>query len=139
MSVDTEEAKCDQLANVSDIIGDWGRWQKQIFAFFFIGAMFSAWHGLSVSFYAPTADFWCATPGQVKFEERVNLTLLNHLIHSICQNMSKEVWIEESRLNKELRCHPTNDSSQSCQVWEYDSSFYKSTIISEVKWRLICN
>lgn len=63
------EAVGDELSNVSDIIGDWGRWQKRIFGFFFVGAMFSAWHGLSVSFYAQPTDFWCATPAQVSSAE----------------------------------------------------------------------
>ena len=50
------------VQNVSDIIGDWGRWQRNIFIFFFVGAMFSAWNGLALTFYAPDHSFQCPYP-----------------------------------------------------------------------------
>ena len=49
----------DEVANVSDIVGAWGPWQRKIFFFFFIGAMCSSWHSLGLSFYAPNIDYWC--------------------------------------------------------------------------------
>lgn len=49
------------VQNVSDIVGSWGRWQRNVFIFFFIGAMCSCWHSLSLSFYAPNIDYWCTS------------------------------------------------------------------------------
>jgi hypothetical protein len=52
----------EEVAHVSDIVGSWGQWQRNIFIFFFIGAMCSCWHSLGLSFYAPNIDFWCSKP-----------------------------------------------------------------------------
>ena len=40
----------EEVTNVSDIVGAWGQWQRNIFIFFFIGAMCSCWHSLGLSF-----------------------------------------------------------------------------------------
>lgn len=57
-----EEIENVEVSNVSDIIGPWGPWQRNIFVFFFIGAMCSCWHSLGLSFYAPNISFWCKKP-----------------------------------------------------------------------------
>jgi hypothetical protein len=58
----TTSSDDEEVANVSDIVGPWGQWQRNIFIFFFIGAMCSCWHSLGLSFYAPNIDFWCSKP-----------------------------------------------------------------------------
>lgn len=44
---------------VASIIGSFGRWQIQLFAFFFTCGMFSAWNSLSLTFFAPNVEYWC--------------------------------------------------------------------------------
>lgn len=64
------------IESITDIIGDWGKWQKNIFFFYLSIAIFSAFNNLGLSLMSPKVDYWCkGTP--VAF--RVSVTHLNLL------------------------------------------------------------
>lgn len=48
-----------QVRQVSDIIGEWGRWQANIAACCISIAIFSAFNNLASAFYAPNVDYYC--------------------------------------------------------------------------------
>ncbi|CAG2171400.1 unnamed protein product [Oppiella nova] len=104
----------DDVTNLSDIVGPWGQWQRNIFIYFFIGAMCSCWHSLGLSFYAPNVSYWCAKP------------------HTY-QNMSDSEWIERTvgTKNPNYQCQRYDNPDQPCDSWQYDQSFWRSSIISE--------
>ena len=99
----------DAVTGVSDIVGDFGRWQKIVFAFFFTCGAFSAWNSLALSFYAPQVKHWCLSQD------------LNAIYSDELSNNSSCVQ---------------RDGSE-CHHWKYDTSMYTGTIIQE--WDLVCN
>ncbi|RWS14788.1 organic cation transporter protein-like isoform X1 [Dinothrombium tinctorium] len=78
-----------QVNSVSEIVGDFGRWQAVLFIFFFIGAAFSAYHSLGLTFYAPNIVYWCARPTNY-------------------QNTSTEEWAKLAKNNETLQCYEVN-------------------------------
>lgn len=97
-----------EVMDVSDITGDWGSWQRNIFLFLFSGAIFSAFHGLGLTFYAPDIDFWCSEDGYVVDPDV-----------SVWSNSTDQCVMQ------------VNGSNVECKSWLYDKSFYESSIISE--------
>lgn len=106
------------VQHVSDIIGDTGRWQKTIFAFFFVCGMFSAFNSLGLAFYAPNQEFWCHRPSWAAF------------------NVSKGAQLLEVRTNGTELMKCRDASNQTCQRWEYDDEEFPHTIIEQ--FDLVC-
>ena len=98
-----------EVTGVSDIVGDFGRWQKVVFSFFFICGIFSAWNGLALSFYAPDVKYWCEDNDPKVFDRNSSHS------NDTCQRI---------------------DGSP-CEKWVYDSSMYSNSIVSE--WDLVCS
>lgn len=44
---------------VADIIGDWGRWQTNVFLFCLFNYVLQAYNSLSFYYFAPKLAFWC--------------------------------------------------------------------------------
>lgn len=89
------------VAGVADIVGDFGRWQKIVFAFFFTCGIFSAWNGLALAFFAPEVKYWCAADQASEYSPA--------LANTSC-----------------LR----TDGSQ-CEKWKYDETMYAGSIVQE--------
>lgn len=119
-----------QQVEVSDIIGGYGPWQRDIFVLLFLASIPSAWHNLQMTFMAPSGvEYWCARPQNL--------------------NVSVDEWrnlsVPPSHLQVDSRCYvvpywrfPSNETVHEsdllkCTTWEYNTSFYPSTIINEVK------
>ena len=98
--------------DVCDITGSWGPWQRNIFLFLLFGGIFSAFHGLSLTFYAPEVDYRCADD-------------------------TEYVDLEESFNNTDQCNLFINGTTVECKSWSYDTSFYETSIISE--WDLVCD
>ena len=54
------EMSYKSVKNISDIVGEWGLWQKNITFFCVSISLFSALNNLSYSFYAPNITYHCA-------------------------------------------------------------------------------
>lgn len=49
------EVKC-----ISEIVGEWGKWQRDLTIFVFLMQAINAYNDLSYSFHSYPTDFWCA-------------------------------------------------------------------------------
>ncbi|XP_015788960.1 organic cation transporter protein [Tetranychus urticae] len=49
-----------ECKSLGDIIGDWGRWQTNVFLFAIVNYVLQSYNSMSFSFYAPKTNFWCA-------------------------------------------------------------------------------
>ncbi|GIY03443.1 organic cation transporter protein [Caerostris darwini] len=93
-----------------EVIGSFGPWQRRVFIIFFIINIVGMWQNLAITFFAPNMDFRCVEPS---YEE--------------------DPGANETAFDN--RCEvPANGSNASvpCSKWEYDTSFYSQTIVSEV-------
>ncbi|GFS61151.1 organic cation transporter protein [Nephila pilipes] len=124
----------EESVEVSDVIGGYGPWQRDIFVLLFLASIPSAWHNLQMTFMAPSGvEFWCAQPSHLNMsihEWRNRSSPPEHFgLDSRCYvspfwRMQSNATVQENDLLK-------------CTVWEYDDSFYPSTIIDE--WDLVCD
>ena len=100
-SKSSHEKEETPVNGVSDIVGDFGRWQKIVFAFFFVCGMFSAWNSLALAFFAPEVKHWCAADNASEYRAELSNT----------------------------SCLRT-DGTQ-CDKWKYDELMYAGTIVQE--------
>ncbi|XP_074603915.1 organic cation transporter protein-like [Brevipalpus obovatus] len=50
----------EKATSVTDIIGEWGFWQANVFLFCLLNYVLQAFNSLSFYFFAPNINFWCA-------------------------------------------------------------------------------
>ncbi|XP_023226067.1 solute carrier family 22 member 5-like isoform X1 [Centruroides sculpturatus] len=125
-----EETK-EENSDVTDIIGYWGKWQLLYFAILLFLSFPAGWFNFSRIFMAPNIDYWCAKPAEfvnMTTEEWKNFSIPLELIES------KQVY---SKCEMYSLSSGKNRTRISCTSWEYDHSFYTSTITE--KWDLVCD
>ena len=129
--------KMSDPKSLGEIIGDWGRWQTNVFMFAIVNYILQSYNSMSYSFYAPTTNFWCADYP----ESQVNILLyvvpgLKFRIYFLQQFLTNiNSWylrrlsftFQNETLTATQKCNQFAD----CKKWVFDDSF-DSTIISEV-------
>ncbi|XP_054718179.1 organic cation transporter protein-like [Uloborus diversus] len=124
-----------QNGDILDLVGGDGPWQRRIFLVILFCAIPSATHNLSMSFLAPNLDHWCARPAGS------NLTVEQWKIIGLPpddQQCSRYKDINFSLpLEEILNTTRSKDNVVACDAWEYDETFYTSTVSSQ--WDLVCN
>ncbi|XP_021002541.1 organic cation transporter protein isoform X2 [Parasteatoda tepidariorum] len=137
LSVEAEEEE------FTDIIGGHGRWQLGIYFFCFLCAWPHCFHNLIMTFFAPNVDHWCARPSHVI---EANVSVFEWKNEAVPIVMNRAGLVRKSRctvykhlvVNGSLHVPSTIDSEiEACETWEYDDSFYKSTMVDD--WDLVCN
>ncbi|XP_042898837.1 organic cation transporter protein [Parasteatoda tepidariorum] len=118
--------------DILDLFPKNGHWQRKIFIITFITAIPVALQNLSISFFAPNLDHWCSRPiGTNITVEKWKLDVLP--LHD--QKCSRYNFFNTSHVSTENNSY-NNYGIIPCESWEYDTSLYTSTILSE--WDLVC-
>jgi len=123
-------AKGDQITN---IIGEVGRWQLEKILIVFIAAAPGLAHIFHAGFITPKQKFWCAEamdkngdivepPWEVEYE--VNETYTKHY------------WVYPGNLTDKSDKKLLGHCIPGCVDYEFDHSFWVSTMITE--WDLVC-
>ncbi|GBM74199.1 hypothetical protein AVEN_104819-1 [Araneus ventricosus] len=117
---------------ILDIIGHDGLWQRWIFLWMLLAAMTVSWHYMPMSFYAPNLDYWCSRPDDSNrtVDEWKNVALPEDKRCSRFKNQSTLYLMDDNSTNLSA------GEVVSCDSWEYDTSFYSSTVLSQ--FDLVC-
>ncbi|GFR03279.1 organic cation transporter protein [Trichonephila clavata] len=128
----SKEDSSAKKVDVFDLVGGDGLWQRCLFLMFLFFAIPSATHNLAMSFYAPNLDHWCARPEDSNWtvEEWKTLALPEDKHCARYKNINISFPIEEN--STIIR----SEEVISCDAWEYDTSFYTSTVLSQKVTRL---
>ncbi|CAL1299077.1 unnamed protein product [Larinioides sclopetarius] len=131
--------KCDSSLEASqekddlmNLVRGEGPWQRKILLVC-IGIITPfACHNLAMTFFAPNLDYWCARPpnSNLTVEEWKEIGLPpndRHCSRYALGNVATGNSFNISRKNETV----------ACDSWEYDDSFYKSTVLGE--WNLVCD
>ncbi|XP_035226184.1 organic cation transporter protein-like isoform X2 [Stegodyphus dumicola] len=120
-------------SDILDVVGGNGPWQRRIFLIILLFVIPDATHNFSISFLAPNLDHWCARPSGVNIsvEEWKRIALPPNDYHC-----SKYKDINLTLLEEDLNVTRSNELVK-CDAWEYDETFYTSTLLSQ--WNLVCD
>ncbi|XP_054923875.2 solute carrier family 22 member 3-like isoform X1 [Dermacentor andersoni] len=130
--------------DICGVIGDYGKFQKNIFWFGLIRGTFMGFHLVVSSFIAPDIDHWCADPDHVA--STGNATTMDSWSSS---NQSRDSRYPEEGdglggsacLRRPTtvtggRLVATEGAFVSCETWNYGNSFSGHTLVQE--WDLVC-
>jgi len=144
---DAEDTSLTEKKQIIDAIGSWGRWQTQRFSLVILIIWLpTSFHLLNMVFYRAETDFWCSRP------ER----FANWSVES-WRNLSSPGWNSpNASIKNEASCnildldyeqidekqdfsllHSAKLETIPCTSWEYDTSFWKRTIIMD--FDLVCS
>ncbi|XP_014251429.2 organic cation transporter protein-like isoform X1 [Cimex lectularius] len=124
---------------VSKCIGDYGRWQFTITFLLSLVNFPCTFHIFAPTFEAAKTEFWCAPPQSLAFMSR---DLWINVSHTTMINMEgKEVinpcFIKDIDYDSfNFSISEGTDILRPCTAWEYNTTEFGSTIISE--WDLVC-
>uniref|UniRef100_A0A8C9XCW7 Solute carrier family 22 member 21 n=1 Tax=Sander lucioperca TaxID=283035 RepID=A0A8C9XCW7_SANLU len=129
-------------------LGEWGRFQQQVFFLLCLSIVPNGFMGMSIVFVADTPPHRCLIPANVNLtaawrNSSIPLEEESHsdaLVPSKCARYKLEdvLSFSDRGLLPGVDVNLSNVPTESClDGWEYDQSMYISTIISE--WDLVCD
>lgn len=122
-------------------LGEWGRFQQQVFYLLSLSTIPNGFHALSVVFLVDTPHHRCLIPAHVNLTlawKNSSVPLEGHggaLVPSQCSRYKLEdiLSFSERGLLPGVDVNLSNVATEGClDGWEYDKSVYTSTIITEV-------
>ena len=111
--------------------GQFGFYQRLLYVCISVLASGTAVHNLVHVFAADTPKYWCISVTSYPYENKSSIAFLFNSTNStnlIQYNVSDLLDTEQD----EDQCYFPNATHQYCQTFEYDTSQYSSTIVSEV-------
>ncbi|KAI1280345.1 hypothetical protein HDE_13644 [Halotydeus destructor] len=90
------------IEHVTDLIGDWGRWQSSLFYFYLTISVFQAFNNLGMPLMSAKTDFRCKLANYSFADTQFD------------------------------RCFVDTNKTVPCTDWEFDTSQYAKTMQSEV-------
>ncbi|XP_015930794.1 organic cation transporter protein isoform X2 [Parasteatoda tepidariorum] len=143
MPTDEKSSRSAVEEEFTDIVGGHGKWQMKMYFFCFLCSWPHCFHNLIMTFFAPNVDHWCARPPDML---AANISANEWRNQSIPLVVNRAGLIQKSQctlyksilVNGSLFVPSTSESAaESCKSWEYDDSFYKSTMVDD--WDLVCD
>lgn len=145
MAIPTHPERREDITHeFTDIIGGHGPWQLGIFTFFFFCAAPHCFHNLIMTFFAPNVDHWCSRPAEVlaanvSVEQWKNWSIPQEV--RVGQLQFSQCLRVDGSFNESVMKHRNISGDDinvvACNSWEYDLSFYQSTLVDE--WDLVCD
>lgn len=144
--------KKEDPSDFTDIVGGCGAWQWQIFFLFFVASFPGVWHNLVMDFFAPDIDHWCARSDEAiaanisvsawkKEMIPLRMTEDGDVKYNQCRQYGAKINVTRSLARNEgdgvYNTSYNSNETVSCRKWEYDESFYVSTVRAE--WDLVCD
>ncbi|XP_022237075.1 organic cation transporter protein-like isoform X2 [Limulus polyphemus] len=130
-----QKDEAQEINDLVDITGNFGSWQKRVFLIAFFVIMPNSCHILVMTFFAPDIDHWCSRPPAYS-----NLTINQWKSLAIppVKNKNDNATYSHCLIYKNITDSPSRveQSNVTCTSWEYDNSFYTSTVVDE--WDLVC-
>ncbi|KAK8759669.1 hypothetical protein V5799_002701 [Amblyomma americanum] len=121
--------------DVTSVIGDYGKFQRNVYLFCLLRGAPNGLHLVIYSFFLPAVEHWCARPeglaGNLTTEQWKAMMLPNSssgadaamLRSSRCRTFDFEVSGDGLPV--------LGDTAVPCQRWEYGQSYYRSSLVQE--------
>ncbi|XP_069754330.1 organic cation/carnitine transporter 2-like [Narcine bancroftii] len=143
-AVDADVPEVRDYDEVTDFLGDWGPFQKLIFALLSFSIFPNGFCGLSVVFVGDVPDHRCSIPANLNLSEAwMNRTIPlvpgDDPHYSKCSRYRLDVIVNLSETfpDPDLVNMSGVEQEPCLDGWEYSREQYISTIVSE--WDLVCN
>lgn len=125
--------------DITNIIGDDGKWQRKIFFITFICGISTSWNHLGISFLAFPVNYWCSRPNDGnmslhtwKTQFLPNTTVDRELSYSQCEMYNISYTANHM--------YSVTNETQKCHSWEFSSDYHSVTedwdIVCEKTWML---
>ena len=126
--------KEQEVKHIADIVGEWGKWQLQLFVYCFLWSAVAAFTNMGYSFHAKSVDFWCSDVPQQYLTINVRsycfiVYMFSHLDYFIDFNGSLP-----QNITNELKCNKYSDPQEVCTEWTYNTTQYRKSIFTEVNF-----
>lgn len=76
-SIERNANEDHDVKHVANIVGDWGKWQLNLFLFCIIGDLITCHNNIGYSFHAYAVDYWCDDV-PIDFVVRINYFCINY-------------------------------------------------------------
>nr|XP_037286204.1 organic cation transporter protein-like [Rhipicephalus microplus] len=127
--------------DVTSVIGDYGKFQRNVYLFCLLRGIPNGLHLVIYSFFLPTIEYWCARPDSlavnVTSEQWKSLVLPNSTADAYISSLS---YGRCRMFDVELVGNSTpvfGNQTVRCNRWEYGQSYYRSSLVQE--WDLVCD
>ncbi|XP_040063335.1 organic cation transporter protein [Ixodes scapularis] len=125
--------------DVTSVIGDYGKFQRNIFMFCLLRGFPNGLHLVVYTFFFPVVEHWCAPPDALSgnmttdYWKTVALPRETGVGGSIGYSSCSMFPVE--RVGEELVAF--KNGTVPCERWEYGESFYRHSLVQE--WDLVCD
>lgn len=127
------------VMDVSSVIGNYGPFQRNVYLFCLLRGIPYGFHLVVYSFYLPVVDHWCARPG----DYRDNFTVDEWKELAVPPEVGYVGFQTEVRYSSCLVFSRlghngsglvfSRNDTQGCDRWEYGDSFYRHSLVQEVR------
>ncbi|XP_042142080.1 organic cation transporter protein-like [Ixodes scapularis] len=124
--------------DVTSVIGDYGKFQRNIFMFCLLRGFPTGLHLVVYTFFFPAVEHWCAPPdeliGNVTVDQWKAMALPYETGIGGDIRYSSCFMFPVKRVGSELVA--LENTTVACERWEYGESFYRHSLVQE--WDLVC-